>query len=126
MGTLPRGMCGCRDRRHRIDVSGPRPFGRTAGQARAHQRSGALDRSGIHRHVTLVTLLRRTTGYAFLHRWPERPADLGRQLMSNNSPQSSTEPFAILASSTPDAPRQEPDSEDRRWQLEWARRNVED
>jgi hypothetical protein len=46
--------------------------------------------------------------------------------MSNNSPQSSTEPFAILASNTQDAPRQEPDSEDRRWQLEWARRNVED
>jgi hypothetical protein len=46
--------------------------------------------------------------------------------MSNDSPQSSTEPFAILASTTPDAPGQEPDSEDRRWQLEWARRNVED
>jgi hypothetical protein len=46
--------------------------------------------------------------------------------MSNNSPQSSPEPFAILASTTQDAPRQEPDCEDRRWQLEWARRNVED
>jgi hypothetical protein len=54
---------------------------------------------------------------------PGRPWEA---LMSNNSPQSSTEPFAILASNTPDAPRQEPDSEDRRWQLEWARRNVED
>jgi hypothetical protein len=51
---------------------------------------------------------------------------LGRQLMSNNSPQSSPEPFATLASTTQDAPRQEPDCEDRRWQLEWARRNVED
>jgi hypothetical protein len=46
--------------------------------------------------------------------------------MSNNSPQSSPEPFVILASTTQDPPQQEPDSEDRRWQLEWARRNVED
>jgi hypothetical protein len=46
--------------------------------------------------------------------------------MSNNSPQSLPEPFATLASTTQDAPRQEPDCEDRRWQLEWARRNVED
>jgi hypothetical protein len=46
--------------------------------------------------------------------------------MSNNSPQSSTEPFTLLASNTQEAPRQEPNSEDRRWQIEWARRNVED
>jgi len=46
--------------------------------------------------------------------------------MSNNSPQSSTEPFVLLAADMHDAPRQEADPEDRRWQIEWARRNVED
>ena len=46
--------------------------------------------------------------------------------MSNNSPQSPTEPFVLLASDPQEAPRQEPEPEDRRWQIEWARRNVED
>ena len=72
-----------------------------------------------------VTLLQRASAYASsIDGRNVQPT--WRQLMSNNSPQSSPEPFAILASTTADAPLHEPDSEDRRWQLEWARRNVED
>jgi hypothetical protein len=45
---------------------------------------------------------------------------------------SRTEPLDVLTAAEPpfalgqDAPRQDFDAEDRRWQLEWARRKVED
>jgi len=45
---------------------------------------------------------------------------------------SRTQPSDVLSAAEPpfahgqDAPRQDFDAEDRRWQLEWARRNVED
>src|SRR5262245_4322287 len=60
-----------------MDVSGRRRSGCAAHQGRARRRSRGRSRAGIHRRVIPVTLLPRPTGYAFLHRWPERPADLG-------------------------------------------------
>jgi hypothetical protein len=46
--------------------------------------------------------------------------------MSNNTPQSSIATSAVPALNAQDASQQELDYEDRRWQLEWARRNIED
>jgi hypothetical protein len=46
--------------------------------------------------------------------------------MSNNNPQLSVATPAVPASKANGAPRQELDYEDRRWELEWTRRNIED
>lgn len=64
MGTVPRVICGCCDSCHRMNVSGRRPSGRPADQGGASHRSEGRDRTEIRRHVTPVTLLRRTTAYA--------------------------------------------------------------
>jgi hypothetical protein len=45
--------------------------------------------------------------------------------MSNTNLSSNAAP-ALTVTSAQNVPPEELDSEDRRWQLEWARRNVED
>jgi hypothetical protein len=46
--------------------------------------------------------------------------------MSNDTLHSSPATSAVAARHANDAPGEELDREDRRWQLEWARRNIED
>ena len=84
-----------------------------------------VDSTAIARVVITNTLIRQTTGYPSL---VDRAGTSGQPrgiAMSNNNLSSNAAP-AVTVTIAQNVPQEELDREDRRWQLEWARRNIED